>query len=95
MKHKPWNVFFHELVGLRARVLRHLNPRLVGLEGDIVWETSRTILLRVGSREIKILKHEAVFEIELPGGERVVVPGDSILGDPAERTKRLRKGRRR
>lgn len=95
MKHKPWNVFFHELIGLKARVIKHLNPKLIGLKGDIIWETTRAVVLRAGNRDVKILKHEAVFEVELPSGKHVVVPGDSILGDPAERTKRLRRGRRR
>ncbi|MCE4625660.1 MAG: ribonuclease P protein subunit [Desulfurococcales archaeon] len=95
MKHKPWNIFFHELIGLKARILKALNPSLEKLEGVITWETRRTLTLRVpGGREITVLKGEIVLEVTLPSGEKVVLRGDDILGDPAERTKRLKRGRR-
>ena len=95
MKHKPWNIFFHELIGLKARILKALNPTLKNLEGVITWETSRTLTLRApGRREITLLKREVILEVFLPSGEKVVLKGDDILGDPAERTKRLKRGRR-
>ncbi len=95
MKHNPRNIFFHELIGLRARIIGALNPTLIGLEGVIHYETTRSLILKTpDGRTVRALKHEVILEIQLPSGERVVVPGDHILGDPAERTKRLKWGRR-
>ena len=95
MKHKPWNIFFHELIGLEARIIKALNPSLEGIRGVIVWEKRRTLtLLTLKGRQVVVPKHEIVLEVTLPTGETVVLKGDDILGDPAERTKRLKRGRR-
>jgi len=40
------NIDRRVLIGLRARVVRHPDPTVEGLEGIITWETSRTITLR-------------------------------------------------
>jgi len=95
MKHKPWNIFFHELIGLRVRVLRSLIPSHEGLEGTVLFEGERSLVLEVGGRRVTVLKPGSRFLFWLPSGEAVEVEGDSILGDPAERTKRLKRGRRR
>ncbi len=98
MKHTRKNIFFHELIGLKARILSSLDPSLVGVSGTILYETSRTLILRIDmpdhikKREIRVLKSGTVFEFILPSGERVVVEGDIIIGDPAERARRIRRG---
>jgi len=87
----PWNLRFHELIGLEVEVLRHLDPGLVGVRGVVEWETPRALLVSRGERRILILKSGALFAFHIPGGGRVVVPGDDILGGPAQRVKRLRR----
>ena len=95
MKHKPWNIVFHELIGLQVKILKSLNPGTEGLEGIVVGESSRTLLIVSKGKTLRILKQGTLFLFLLPSGEKVLVEGDNILGDPAERTKRLKRGRRR
>ncbi len=94
MRRLPWNLPFHELIGLKVRVLVHPDPTVSGVEGVVVDETAKTFVLEVeGGRRIRVLKEGALFEFTLPGGKRVVLKGESVLGSPAERVKRLEKGR--
>ena len=95
MKHKPWNLVFHELIGLQVRILRSLNPAFENLRGVVVEETSRTLLISSRGRYLRVPKQGSLFVFLLPSGEEVLVEGDNILGDPAERSKRLKRGRRR
>ncbi len=94
MKRRPWNIVFHELVGLKATVLAHSDPTLIGVVGTVVEETEKTLVVKTGDgRLIRILKPGGLFAFTLPGGDVVVVRGEDIVGAPAERLKRLEKGR--
>ncbi len=91
MKHTPKNLPYHELIGLRVRIVTHSDPSLVGRYGTVVWETAKTLIIKEPSgREITVLKHDGVFEFELPSGEHVVVEGLRILGRPDNRVKKLK-----
>ncbi len=90
MRRTPRNIFFHELIGLRVRVLRHPDPGLEGLEGRVVWETARSILVEGRGRVVRVLKPGAIFLFELPEGGVARVKGEEILGGPAERAARMR-----
>ncbi|MEB3844302.1 MAG: ribonuclease P protein subunit [Desulfurococcales archaeon] len=94
MKHDPQNIFFHELIGLEVEVVRHPDPSLVGLHGTIVWEGSRTLKVRSNGRTITMLKSGGLFRFTLPSGDKVLVEGDLIIGDPAARARRARRMRR-
>ncbi|MEZ0393977.1 MAG: ribonuclease P protein subunit [Desulfurococcaceae archaeon] len=90
MKVTKWNIIYHELVGLQARVISYPDPGVVGFEGLVVEETLKTLVLEGPRRRVRILKANAVLEFQLPeGGEWVVIRGDAIVGRPAERLKRL------
>jgi len=87
-----WNLHYHELIGLEVEVLRHPDTSLGGLRGRVVWETPRALLVEAsGGRRLLILKSGALLAFRLPGGERVVLRGDEILGGPVDRLKRLRR----
>ncbi|MEM0340916.1 MAG: ribonuclease P protein subunit [Acidilobaceae archaeon] len=94
MKIAPENILCHELIGLQAKVLRHPDPSLEGLEGSIYWETRRTIVLSLGAKRITVLKPGLFLEIKLPSGEKVMVKGDDILESPYDRAKRIVRGER-
>jgi len=86
------NILYHELIGLRIRVLSYTDEKLNGLEGVVVDETLKTLLLETSSgRRIRVLKPNGVFEFKLPSGEVAVIKGDLILGRPAERLKRAKR----
>ncbi|KSW12363.1 ribonuclease P [Pyrodictium occultum] len=93
MRHTEWNIIFHTLVGLRARVLLHPDPGLRGVEGRILLETRRGLLLEADGRRLWVSKANAIFLIQLPGGSWVVVRGEEIRGVQSERLKRLERSK--
>jgi len=63
----------HELVGLHVRVADSSDPTLVGVEGEVVSETTNTLVVgvareserRQGSRSVRVPKAVATFEFRL------------------------------
>jgi ribonuclease P protein subunit POP4 len=82
------NLPMHELVGLRLRVVRSSDGGREGMEGVVVDETQRTLVVRVGGRELRLPKHGCAFEVTLEDGTAVVLEGDDIAYRPEDRTKR-------
>ncbi len=94
MKLNKDNILCHELLGLKVRVLNHLDPSLEGVEGVVVWETTRSIKVDREGRVITILKPGSLFLVEIPGFGWVRVRGDDLLSEPFERAKRMVRGER-
>ncbi|MWG35137.1 ribonuclease P protein component 1 [Halomarina oriensis] len=76
----------HELVGLHVRVADSSDPTLVGCEGEVVSETTNTLVLesvartsgqRQGSRSVRVPKAVATFEFRLDDVERRSTTDDS------------------
>ena len=61
----------HELAGLHVRVVDASDPTLVGCEGEVVSETTNTLVVSVaderreGSRSVRVPKAVATFEFRL------------------------------
>ena len=91
MRRSPSNIIYHELIGLKVKILKHYDPSLEGVEGTVIWETSRTLIIRRSDKDkdITVLKPGALFLFRL-GKREVRVKGENILGDPVERVKRFR-----
>ncbi|MBN2152061.1 MAG: ribonuclease P protein subunit [Candidatus Lokiarchaeota archaeon] len=88
----PNNVLFHELVGLHVSMHRPACVSLAGLEGTIVDETANTVVVqRPDGRIARVLKKHNTFNITLPSGKDVLVPGDLIVGRPWDRLKNIGK----
>jgi RNase P/RNase MRP subunit p29 len=98
----PRNLAGHELVGLPVKVVSSTDPGLVGLEGTVVWETERLLVVeRVDgkeAREIRVPKKGTVFRFSLASVDgkkqkktKVNVEGWIIMAKPEERTKRLQR----
>ncbi|MFC6835202.1 ribonuclease P protein component 1 [Halomarina ordinaria] len=88
----------HELVGLHVRVVESTDPTLVGVEGEVVMETTNTLTVE-GARPVQVPKAVATFEFALPASgdeprtddrEYVVVEGERLVARPARRTERTR-----
>ncbi len=92
MRVTPENLLWHELIGLRARVVRSRNRAHEGLRGRVVDETMKTLVLETPRGRRTIPKEDVVLELELPGGERVLVRGSSLVGRPEDRLKRRLRG---
>ena len=78
----------HELVGLSVEVVAASNPDLVGIEGEVVTETTRTLGVERDARVLQVPKTDATFVWTLPSGERVRTDGARLVGRPARRTER-------
>ncbi len=84
------NIFYHELMGLRIRIIEHSDPSLVGVKGIIVDETLKTLVIETpDQRRKRVLKEYGVYEIRLPNGEKVIIRGAQILGRPEDRLKNI------
>lgn len=89
------NILYHELIGLRIRILQYSDEYLVGLEGLVVDETMKTLVIeKDDKRRVRIFKSNGVFEFTLPNGEKVIIKGIDIVGRPWDRLKKVLTARR-
>ena len=87
------NLASHPLIGLKARVLSYPDPQVRGVEGVIVGDNRRTLVIDTGRREVLILKAHSVLLVEIPGEGWVRVKGELLTGTPPDRAKRMLRGR--
>jgi ribonuclease P protein subunit POP4 len=76
----------HELVGIDVRVVSASNPDSIGIEGEVVTETTRTLGIETDGQVSHVPKESATFEWTLPSGEVVRTAGERLLARPARRT---------
>ncbi|MFX1509744.1 MAG: ribonuclease P protein component 1 [Promethearchaeota archaeon] len=79
------------LIGLSAIVKQATNPTLHRITGVIVDDTQNMLTLFDGHRTRHVPKTSSLFELSLPNGETVEIPGKALLGHPAERLRRAKK----
>ena len=79
-----------ELIGLAATVVASADAGLVGLAGQVVDETLRTLSLRrADGRVVRVGKRESTFEFATAKGP-VHVVGAAMEFRPEDRTKKVR-----
>lgn len=79
-----------ELIGLAAAVVESGDEGLVGLSGEVVDETLRTLSLRrADGKVVRVGKRGATFEFASPKGP-VRVIGAAMEFRPEDRTKKVR-----
>lgn len=83
----------HPLIGLSARVVHSTNPSNHHHTGYIIDETHNTVVLVDGTHRRVIPKKIAVFEVNLPDGQRVQLEGKALVGEPADRLRRAKRQR--
>ena len=76
----------HELVGLDVRVVSASNPDVIGVSGEVVTETTRTLGIETDGQVSHVPKESATFEWTLPSGEVVRTADERLLARPARRT---------
>ncbi|MEW6328933.1 MAG: ribonuclease P protein component 1 [Candidatus Micrarchaeota archaeon] len=90
------NILIHELIGLRASVVRSACRNLIGAAGLVVDETKNMLVLEArGGAEKRIPKNSCVFRFELPEtrgkkNETADVDGALICYAPENRPKKIR-----
>jgi ribonuclease P protein subunit POP4 len=83
------NIYAHELVGLRVRVVESTNSSLTGITGTVVIETKNTMTIRSGNNTKQIAKSIAKkIEVTTPTGA-CFISGSSLIARPEDRVSRL------
>ena len=89
MARTPGNLARHELIGLDVAVVKAADPSLLGLRGQVVDETMKTLVIESGGEERRVPKAGCAFVFELDGN-KVGLEGSDIAYRPEERTKKAR-----
>lgn len=84
MQYNNRNIVLAELIGLRAKVVKCLDKKQIGLEGLIVDETKNTLLLETERGVKRIVKATATFRL-YAGNRAFTVDGQEINFRPHER----------
>lgn len=84
----PQNLLKHELIGLRAKVLKSTHPSYVGIDGTVVDETQNMLTILHENIPKNIPKRTTVFLFFLTDGPTVEVDGSEITARPEDRIKR-------
>jgi ribonuclease P protein subunit POP4 len=88
----PRNILRHELIGLEAGVVKSRNPSHRAVNGVIVDESRKTLVIEQDGESKRIPKRDATFIIRLPSG-LVEVEGAALYGRPEDRVKKKIKRR--
>jgi len=83
----PKNILRHELIGLWCKVVNASNKSQIGIEGKIVDETQKTIVLETKNGLKRIQKKGSTFRLKLDKCW-VEILGDDILARPEDRIKK-------
>lgn len=57
------NIYFHEWIGMNARITESVNANEKGLSGIVCDESKNTLTIRVGERSKRIVKSGRMFEL--------------------------------
>lgn len=83
MKITPKNLKNHEIIGLQVRVEESPNETQIGISGEVINETQKTI--NISGK--KVPKKDLTFIFTLPDETKVRVDGEVINSSPEERIK--------
>ncbi len=91
MNQKPnrQNLLQHELIGLPVKIVQSFNPSQENLEGQVIDETMRTIILRSDNRTRTMQKIGTTFRFALTDGSKADVNGEKLLRRPEDRVKMI------
>ncbi|MDR3223050.1 MAG: ribonuclease P protein component 1 [Methanobrevibacter sp.] len=96
------NIFRHELIGLYLEVVDSSNKSLIGLCGNVVDETKKTLSIDVSYNKIRndlnqnsilisqkmIPKKNSTFHFKIPNGKWVEIEGKILVSSPEDRIKK-------
>jgi len=85
MRYTPEIIKFHELIGLKAHIIKNSDPTLKNLTGMVVDETKNTLKLYIEGKIKIIPKLNSTFIFKLPEGTKVRIHGSLLVGRPEDR----------
>lgn len=84
------NVYFHEWIGMNAKVISSPNPTENGIVGTLCNETKNTIEVRKENGVRRIVKNGRVFELSEPD-KKFRINGSYAVFRPEDRIKERRR----
>ena len=81
------NLIAHELIGLNAKIVKSTDKNKVGINGKIVDESKKLLVLETISGEKIIPKEETTIEFDL-NDEKIVIDGKMLVEKPENRIKK-------
>jgi len=84
----PNNIVRHELIGLKVKVVGAKNPKNIGIQGKVVNETQKTLVVEAKGKEKSIFKSQVTLQFTLPSKKVVEVDGKLLAGRPWDRIKK-------
>jgi len=83
------SIVWHELIGLKAKIIRASHPELVGIEGHIIDETRNTLTMVGDTAEKLWVIPKSVVEIEFEiDDKKIRIHGRDLIGRPEMRLKK-------
>ena len=88
------NIFYHELIGLELKVVDSSNPSLIGLQGTVIDETKKTLLVEVREdvpdEDLSSNQNDLIFicNEKLIQKDVVEIDGKILLNRPEDRIKK-------
>ncbi len=82
----PKTLIWHELIGLKAKVIKSPHLGFIGIEGYVIDETKNTLKI-LGERLYTVPKDQVVMEFEA-GDRKIIVDGKELVGRPEMRLKK-------
>ena len=84
-------IIYHELIGLRAEIVKSSDKSITNLSGKIVLETKNMLTIRTekGLKDVaKVVAKE--IKLFLPNGAVCFIRGPWLIGRPEDRVLRLK-----
>jgi ribonuclease P protein subunit POP4 len=85
------NILLHEIVGMQASIEECSDPRVINLEGRIIYETKNMITIRTDNGCKRSIAKAVARKIRIstPNGSCCFISGSSLRGRPQDRMSRL------
>ena len=83
------NLLWHEIVGLRAKILESSDSTIHDIDGTIVFETKNTLFIRKGSTVRQVSKRAAKTLQVRTSSCACFIRGSALIGRPEDRIARL------
>ncbi len=88
------NIVLHELIGLRAKVVKCFDKKQIGLEGTVIDETKNTLVIATRDGNKRLVKRSSTFRFYV-NRKAFVVDGLEINSRPFERIEKSMKFHRK
>ncbi|AIF68790.1 hypothetical protein PAP_01755 [Palaeococcus pacificus DY20341] len=79
-------IIWHELIGLKAKIIKSPHQGFMHIEGYVIDETKNTLKI-LGDKLYIIPKDQVEIEFEI-GDKKVIVDGKELIGRPEMRLKK-------